>query len=509
VKDCLVRVGTWGAFKASRPRNLSSLSKYLKLSMLFPLAMLCITFTVTGCGVTFGDPPPGAYVGRAGIYDYSPSVIQSGSVQQFWWCGGGNNPNRPSQESDIILYASIDLTTKLMKGPYIVLGETPGSWDSMYVCNPKVIEGTFTNPLGDSQTYTYAMYYVGTAGNNANNIGVAFSNDGILWKKYPKPVILATTRTNYGVAQPALYNSDHKAGIWMFYEDSNASPLNQHVEATSSDGIHFTVVGKLTTNGLPPDTSWGDMAYDSAAGYWYAVYNLPARPPSMTGGITEHGQPGITLYRIPSSSLLTGTSPWQQLKTFDTNLTGDESNFIAGLLRDPYGNVNIGAYPTLQIFPSISNPAPSWNASPAAAARSAATDHWDIGKVEWVPGSPLMPLNRYFNKKVHEVTTGWIDPNGGFALESTLGHLYESPQQGASLALYGCKEGNTDYFMSTDSACGGNFVIGLDGYGYAQAQTGLSLVPLYSCSTGQDHFVSHDPNCEGLGAGKFLGFVLP
>lgn len=120
-----------------------------------------------------------------------------------------------------------------------------------------------------------------------------------------------------------------------------------------------------------------------------------------------------------------------------------------------------------------------------------------------------MPLNLYFNKKVHEVTTGWVDPNGGFTQESTLGHLYESPQQGASVAFYGCKEHDSDYFMSLDSACEGQFVLGLDGYGYAQAQPGLSLVPLYSCSTSHDHFVSHDPNCEGQGAGKLLGFALP
>ena len=484
------------------------IGRFWKLSLLGAVSMFGF-FLATGCGVTFGDPPPGAFLGRAGVYDYSPSAIQSGNLQQFWWCGEGSNPNRPSQKGDTILYASIDLSTKVMTTPVTVLGETPGSWDSKYVCNPKVVEGTFSNPLADGQNYTFAMYYVGTAGGNANNIGVAFSNDGIHWNKYPKPVILATTLSNYGVAQPAPYNSDHKAGIWLFYEDSDDPPFNQHFEATSSDGIHFTIAGKLTTIGLPPDASWGDMAYDSAAGYWYAIYNVPMRPPSMTGGITERGQPGVTLYRIQGSSLLTGATPWQQLKTFDTNLTGNEADFIAGLLRDPYGNVNVGTYPTIQIFTSISNPPPSWDASPRDAGKSASPSRWDIGKVEWSPTPPLMTLNRYFNKKVHEVTTGWVDLNGGFTQESTLGHLYESPQQGASVAFYGCKKNNSDYFMSLDSACEGQFFIGLDGYGYAQMQQGLSVVPLYSCSTDHDHFVSHDPNCEGQGAGKLLGFALP
>src|SRR5580698_10403937 len=81
------------------------------------------------------------------------------------------------------------------------------------------------NPLGNGKTYSYAMYYVATdslQGIN-NSIGVAFSNDGLNWRKYPHPVISPETLGNYGVGQPALYNTDHKAGIRMFYEDYSSS----------------------------------------------------------------------------------------------------------------------------------------------------------------------------------------------------------------------------------------------------------------------------------------------
>jgi hypothetical protein len=219
---------------------------------------------------------------------------------------------------------------------------------------------------------------------------------------------------------------------------------------------------------------------------------------------------GVTLYRIPANSLLTGASPWEQLHSFDTNATGNESNFIAGFLRDQYGNVNIGPYPTIELFTSISNPKPGWNSSVGSAAGSAALEYWDIAKVEWTPNQPLLPLNAYANKSVHEVTTGWIDPDGQFALQSTLGYLYESPQLGATLAFYGCKNGSTDYFISTDTACEGARVLGIDGYGYAQSQAGQSLTPLYRCSSGQDHFVSTDPGCAGEDASPvFLGYAIP
>src|SRR6185437_2208552 len=127
-------------------------------------------------------------------------VIQTGNMRQIWWCGQAVNPADKSQDSDAILYESINLKTNVTTTPVTVLAETPGAWDSVYTCNPKVIKGTFVNPLGDGKTYNYAMYYVATADKNGdqNSIGVAFSNDGIRWNKYPKPVISPTTMVGYG-----------------------------------------------------------------------------------------------------------------------------------------------------------------------------------------------------------------------------------------------------------------------------------------------------------------------
>ena len=475
---------------------------------------LCLMFFGVGCGEFGSTVPPGAFLGRIGVDDYSPTAMQKGSLQQFWWCGEGHNPNRPSQDTDTIQYASIDLSTHTMNGPVTVLGETPGAWDSDFLCNPKVIGGTFHDPLGDGQIYSYALYYVATNSPSgvANSIGVAFSNDGIKWKKYPDPVIVTSTKTNYGVGQPALYNSDQKSGIAMFYEDNNAPPWGKHVEATSTDGIHFSVVGNLTTNGLSPETTrdgWGDMAFDSVTGYWYAVFNDPWRGLSATGGVAERGQRGVELYRIPKDSLLNGTTPWQRLKSFDTNLTGNEANFIAGFLRDQYGNLNVGQYPTIQLYTSISNPKPAWNASPVDIGNSVSVSDWDIGSVTWTPDQQLLPLIRYSNATVHEVTTGWIDPNGGFSQLSVLGHLYEGPFGEATQALYGCKSGSTDYFVSNDITCGGKLLLGLQGYAYAHPVSGVAVVALYSCSTNHDHFVSNDANCEGSGAGTLVGYAVP
>jgi hypothetical protein len=478
------------------------------------VSLIALILLTVGCGGDSSRLPDGAVVGRASRYDYSPSAIQEGDEYKFWWCGQAVNPERHSQDSDAILYSSINTVTNVRFGPVTVLGETPGKWDSVYTCNPRVIGGTFVNPLGDGQTFKYAMYYVGTSAKSgtANSIGAAFSNDGITWNKLPEPVVAAQTTTDYGVAQPAAFNSDGKGAIWLFYEDSNAAPWNRHIQATSTDGVNFTIKGTLTTNGLDPtnpDASWGDIAYDPKTNYWYATYNLPARASSTTGGVSELESYGIQLYRIPNDSLLTGDTPWERLMDADTNSTGFESNFISAFLKDDHGNLNVGSYPTIQMYTAVSNPRPRWDASASAVAESAKVSHWDIASTVWVPGKPLLALNRYFNNKTHEVTTGWIDPKGGFVLEKKLGQLYQSPQNGATVQFFGCKAGSTDYFVSLDKDCEGKRLLGTNGFGYSQPVAGSNLAAIYSCQTDHDHFVSNEADCEGKATGNLLGYIVP
>lgn len=478
-----------------------------EVRMMGLIAALTTVLLATGCSTNLA---PGM-IGRPGVYNYSPTVIQSGNVRQVWWCAMATNPDNPSQDTDTIQYLSMNLATHETYGPKTVLAETPGAWDSVFTCNPKVIGGVFNNPVGDGQTYHYAMYYVATGhGDGSGNcIGVAFSNDGITWIKYPQPVILYSgTGGNYGVGQPAVYNRDGGSGITMFYEDD--TPVMHHVAATSNDGIHFTVQGTLTSAGMNPDNPnplWGDMAYDPATDSWYAVFNTPDREWSTTGEVPERGQYGTVLYRIPSDSILTGKTPWQELYTIDTNQTGYESNFLAGFVRDPNGNLSVGSFPMVDMYVSVSNPAPSWNASPAQAGKSGDPSKWALTEMPWIPGQSLMTLYRYIRGTTYIVTTGPVD--AGFQMNAVLGHLYQGPQQGATLPFYACKAGTKDYFVSVDSACDGQRILGKNGYGYSQPVNGLNLVGIYRCSTADGHFVSKDANCEGHKMDTFLGYVLP
>jgi hypothetical protein len=470
---------------------------------------------LSGCGSGDGTPSA-AVVGRPGAYDYSPSVIQTGQVQQFWWCGQAQNPSNSSQISDTILYESIDLATGKHDGPYVALAETPGAWDSAYTCNPKVVKGSFSNPLGDGQTYTYALYYVATdkMTGSSNSIGAAFSNDGMIWKKYPVPVIPTTNPNGYGPAQPVPFNSDGKQAITLFYEDDTPPlPANHHWQAVSTDGIHFSTSGLLTTNGLnfpTPYEAWADMAYNTQDGYWYALYNVPYRNPLTTGGVGESGQGGFQVYRIPQGDLLEGKTGWQEMKTFDTVLTGYESLFLPGLLRDGFGNLYLDPTGTTEVFPSFSNARPAWNTQLSEVAQQAAPPSWDISQIPWtIKDATLYELKRYRSGTSHLVTTGWIDQSA-FTLESTLGRIYPSPQAGgATVALYSCKMSSTDSFVSLDPSCEGQYIAGLDGYVFGKPPSGVGSVAIYRCSTNGDHFVSNDSGCEGSHTDELLGYILP
>ncbi len=491
------------------------MSGAMKRNINAAIISICLGSVIVLAGCSASLLPPGA-IGNAGRYNYSPSIIENGNTRQFWWCSQGRNPNDSSMDTDAIFYASMNLSTHVVSSPVLVLAETPGTWDAAYTCNPKVIGGVFDNPLGDGKSYSYAMYYVATSlvNGSSNSIGVAFSNDGIHWVKDPNPVIASTAPAGsrgYGVGQPALYNADQKSAITMFYEDW--TPFVHHVVASSKDGVHFTVQGTLTENGLDADDQyaiWGDMSYDSKAGEWYAVFNRPARPASTTGGIPEYGQYGIELYKIPRNAILDGSTPWQQLITMDTNSTGFESNFIAGFVHDMWGNLNVKSYPMIQMYTSVSYPAPDWDATPAAAGSSASLNSWIIMPMSWAPDtSSVLPLNRYFNGTAYEVTTGWTSPQAGFRLQGLLAHLDANPLRGATTPFYGCKAGRSDYFVSLDVNCEGQRVLGKQGYGYSHEVSGLNLIALYRCHGDSGHFVSTDPNCEGQKTEQLLGFAAP
>ncbi|QNE16721.1 hypothetical protein F1D05_00915 [Kribbella qitaiheensis] len=470
--------------------------------------VLVITNTAAGQADTVDGGITVSHLNNGGpAYDYTPTVIQQGSVQRIWWCGQAANPSNPSQNTDAILYATYDTATGAQSTPVAVLGPTAGAWDHVFTCNPGVVGGTFSNPLGDGITYHLAMYYVGTAepDGSANSIGVAFSNDGVTWKKDPSPVVTAANPTPgaYGVAQPTPYNGDGQAGIHLMFWDTTA---HHYYRVTSSDGRHFGARQQISENGWPYPSN-GTFGYDSQTNSWYVAMEIGFRPASTTGGIAEREAFSYTLYRIPAAGFTSGGA-WTELTTIDTDRSGYELNFIPSMVRDSYGNVNIGSYPNITLYYAASNPRPAADASPAAAGASADPNQWDLKTITWRPGRPELPLTRYFSASLnsHIVSTGWVDTTR-YRSEARLASLYEAPRSQANRALYACKAGSADYFLSPDATCEGQRQLGLTGYAAATPSAGIT-VPLYRCRTMVDHFVSTSASCEGAVQESLLGYGI-
>ena len=95
------------------------------------------------------------------------------------------------------------------------------------------------------------------------------------------------------------------------------------------------------------------------------------------------------------------------------------------------------------------------------------------------PQSPPGALHRYYSAQNN---THWVTPTpvaGDYAYEQTLGFLHTTGGNGRT-AIFGCRSGPADYFLSVDPACEGTTALGT--YGWMDPARGDELsVAVYRC----------------------------
>jgi hypothetical protein len=116
-------------------------------------------------------------------------------------------------------------------------------------------------------------------------------------------------------------------------------------------------------------------------------------------------------------------------------------------------------------------------------------------------------LNRFYDaaNDRHWVTPG--DVGAGYAHEATLGYLLPGGGPGRQ-AIYGCRAGGADQFLSHDPGCEGQVQLGRYGYAYASPPDGIETVAVWRCARPGGHFASRDAGCEGRRTEARLGFLL-
>lgn len=282
---------------------------------------------------------------RPGRYNYVPTTIRTGSDLQIWWCGGD-----PNSGSDHIYYRHINVDAQVYDPIIDVLQPTGGTWDSIHTCDPSVVRGQWQFPPNSGTTYSYAMYYTGTddignpsAGQNGvnNGLGVAYSNDGINWVKYPYPIFRnpSTTPASYGVGEASVYSADGQSALWMFI--LQAPPPGGTGQSYglyySDDGLHLGSRGTVSTKGVIGSfISEADFAYDYNTQNMYMV----------TSRINDQSQ--LDIYRIKFNDILNGT--WSQIGNINRSYTNNNTfNGGGGFLRNEFGN-NTPFLPTLGVY---------------------------------------------------------------------------------------------------------------------------------------------------------------
>lgn len=440
------------------------------------------------------DSPHGAVLFTNEQYDYAPSIIREGSVQDIWWCGYGTTPGT-TFKSDVIYHRSYNFDTKLWSSISTVLWPTAQSWDSRHTCDPSVIMGRFFNPENGS-VYSYAMYYTATDDLNGRNnrIGVAFSNNGKDWIKYSQPIIYPTNSPtdSYGAGQAATYNGDGLSSIRIFYTDTTTPTGSRTITAAATDGINFTqpvITTNSSDSGLLLFTG-NDYAFDYSTGYFYGVLEIkPFRA-------TDRESYQLGLFRIRSTDLKNGIGSWETLSLINSDNTGFDLNHNPGLLRDKYGNLTLWL-PQIAVYFG-------------AGANNPAT--WDLSAVVWRPNPKFIPLDSYVSSICGEgghdtrVTAGTAASACQYKLQSSFGFVSMKPVYN-SRPLYSCRAGQ-NHFLSLNSGCENQYPLGITGWIFTIPVDNSQA--LYRCkmSTHLNHFVSRSTSCDGHVYEGLLGYTL-
>jgi predicted GH43/DUF377 family glycosyl hydrolase len=153
----------------------------------------------------------------------APQIIWENGVYKMWYLGVATSATK------YILYAeSIDGInwTKPFNHPVIYPGIN-GSWDSWAVQpGPVLKEGN-----------VYKMYYSGFSGQYDQwHIGLATSTDGIIWEKYPQPILYGTSDWQYQIGATSVIKKE--ATYYLYFSGRNYPNYSIGV-ATSTDGINF------------------------------------------------------------------------------------------------------------------------------------------------------------------------------------------------------------------------------------------------------------------------------
>jgi hypothetical protein len=195
--------------------------------------------------------------GPSAPYNYAPSIMDTGSGDDMWWCSQLPSEPRPGDE---ILFAQGGTPD----GPFGAPGGGPAAqvfvnsasgFDQLHTCDPSVVL------VGG----IYYLYYTGTSNQQGQNnaIGVATSSDGVNWQRANNgaPIVSAagdvTGGNAYGAGQPSVVYLN--GWFYLLFTDTTGkgvapgSPAQYVLRSTTPTFV--SEVQSLGPNGFTPVAS--------------------------------------------------------------------------------------------------------------------------------------------------------------------------------------------------------------------------------------------------------------
>ena len=286
--------------------------------------------------------------GRTGIYNYCPSVMQSGDGTRYLYYCTNKDSNK------VIDYIGFRIGTPDKGGNYtygaetLVLSPTAGSWDSVHTCDPSVIKGKFKYK---GETYSYLMAYLGcsTTNNQDNKIGlaVAMTPGGPFTKVGDKPFIdferdASADTFQWGVGQPSLVSRDKGGKVWLFYtrgdkygtatyvEEWNLSDLGSPICERSA--VKLSESGLVDLNGGADLINNADFAFDPTSKIFYASSDCHPNPSDAPDFISSD-------FRVTSFTGSFSVGQWKTVGQAGASATGAARNHNTGIVRSEYGHL--------------------------------------------------------------------------------------------------------------------------------------------------------------------------
>lgn len=272
-------------------------------------------------------------VGRAGTYDYSPSIIKDASGMKVYVCGGGTPGDSFSGHDAIYLTQFSPDGTKVIDSRRVISPTiNTTSDDSMHACAPSVIQHSFS--LLENGANKYLAYYECAPKTYRvvnqwqydmfTQICVAYSDDGISWEKYsskawenfeyfvpdtePATAVITINPEmarlfsisyageKYWTAAPfkdnapfvegaSFYGVGHPSAlvrngeIWLYYYDSVGLWGDRGMFLRkSNDGYHFSDAEKISSIRSPMEIKYVQTPIGSRPGFFVALghaFNVP------------------------------------------------------------------------------------------------------------------------------------------------------------------------------------------------------------------------------------------